>query len=90
MGCACTVISTDSPGSVPYLIKNRVNGMIVDVSDFPKASYELLLQPGLCMEMSIKAYRTICDEWNHKIAAKRLAKYVFAEKAYDEGPLSYT
>lgn len=90
MGCACTVISTDSPGSVPYLIKNGVNGMIVDVLDFPKASYELLLQPDSCKGMSIKAYRTIFDEWNYKIAAKRLAEHISTEKVYDEGPLSYT
>lgn len=89
MSCACTVVSTIYPGCVPYLIKNGVNGMIVDVNNFSNSAYELSQNMSLCNEMGSNAYHTIHDEWNYAVAAKRLAEFINSNTIYDDGPLSY-
>ncbi len=90
MSCACTVLSTIHPGCAPYLIKNGINGMIVDVKGFSKSAYELSQNMSLCNEMGSNAYHTIHNEWNYAVAAKRLAEFINSKTIYDDGPLSYS
>jgi len=89
MSCACAVISTSEPGCIPYLIKNGVNGMIVNANNFPKSVYELSQNMILRNELGSNAYHTIHDTWNYIVAANRLAEFLKTQKIYDDGPLSY-
>ncbi len=74
MNAGCAVIANVEVGCAPYLIKNGSNGLTY------QASYEDMLDkvmllvnyPGKIADLGINAYRTIADEWNGEVAAKRV------------------
>lgn len=97
MAAACAVVSTDTPGSVPYLIKNGENGISVADGD-GDALYEALARLlGSSEErrrLGRAAAHTLSDEWNARVAAERfvsLAREVRVDGArprpqlFDEG-----
>ncbi|MCF2657219.1 glycosyltransferase family 4 protein [Lacrimispora saccharolytica] len=74
MNAGCAVIANEEVGCAPYLIRNGSNGLTY------QASYEDMLDkvmllvnyPGKIADLGINAYRTIADEWNGEVAAKRV------------------
>lgn len=74
MNAGCAVIANVEVGCAPYLIRNGSNGLTY------RASYEDMLDkvmllvnyPGKIANLGINAYRTIADEWNGEVAAKRV------------------
>ena len=97
MNSGCAVIASHAMGSVPFLIKHGINGMVYESGnvDGLSAMCEKLLQsPNLCRKLGTSAYETICTEWNAQAAAERLVR-VFQKRlagqsdVYEEsGPCS--
>ena len=81
-GCACVISS--AVGSAGFLIKHGVNSLIYEDGKI-ESLYEnvtKLLEENLRFEICKQAYKTIKDEWNGEIAAKRFLELA---KALDEG-----
>ena len=75
MNSGCAVVANRMIGSVPYLLKDGVNGFSYadgDFEDFYNKVKMLLTQEQLRVEFAKKAYQTIIEEWNAENAAKRL------------------
>ena len=74
MNSGCAVVASHAIGSVPFLIKDKENGLIYrsgDIDDLFNKVKWLLDNPKERVEISKKAYKTIMDEWNAENAAKR-------------------
>lgn len=75
MNSGCVVIASHAMGSVPFLIKNKENGLIFkngDINNF-YATVSLALQNEFnTYEICKNAYLTIQNIWNAHIAAKNL------------------
>lgn len=75
MNSGCAVIASHAIGSVPYLIKDRQNGLV-----YPSGNVELLAEklrylldaPIEQRRLGKAAYETIRDCWNPETAAERL------------------
>ena len=77
MNSMCAVIANKAIGSVPFLLKNGINGFIYDGSDFDDLYFKVrnvILSPELRTSVSKEAYNTIIDEWNAKNAVERLVQ----------------
>ncbi len=77
MNSACAVIASDAIGSVPYLIKDGVNGMKYqcgNVEDLYKKVKCLIDQPTVRFKMQRAAYETIHEIWSPKNAASCLIR----------------
>ena len=77
MNSGCAVIASDAIGSVPFLIKNGVNGMVYHSGSqraLNRAVENLIQNPSLRRKFGIEAYETIKDTWNADVAAERLIK----------------
>lgn len=96
MNSGCAVIASDAIGSVPFLIKNGVNGIIYkdgNQKDLSQVLMELLDNPEKRKKNSQEAYLTMIETWNGEIAAERfveLSKELKAgrETPYLDGPCS--
>ena len=96
MGAGCACVASHEIGSVPFLIKNKENGMIfrscsID-SLFEKMAY-LYDNLDECHRMGRNAYQTITTEWSARTAAQRLvnlSESILAGKEiiYEDGPCS--
>ena len=77
MNSACAVVASSEIGSVPFLIEDKVNGLIFDDGNID-AAYNLVLNLLTNHEYRRKigtnAYYSIVDKWNAKIAAERFVK----------------
>ena len=74
MNSACAVVGSSACGSVPFLIDDGENGVIFrseDFCDFYGKVKSLTDNPTKRKEISLKAYRTITDEWNASVAVKK-------------------
>lgn len=83
MNSGCAVVGSNECGSVPFMIRNGVNGMIYENNDSDELYHKvrhLLENEDERNIISKNAYRTICEEWNAKIAVERFWK--LAEKVY--------
>lgn len=98
MNSGCAVVASHAIGAVPFLLNNKENGLVYKSGDLDmlceKVKY-LLDHPEEQKRFGMKAYRTIVEEWNAEVAAKRLinlAKHILAgEKSldiYETGPCS--
>ena len=73
MNSGCQVVANKYIGSVPFLIKNRENGLTyTNKKEFYNNVKELLDNKELGNKLSINAYRTIHDVWTAENAAKNL------------------
>ena len=73
MNSGCQVVANKYIGSVPFLIKNRENGLTyTNIKGFYKNVKELLDNKEFGEKLSINAYRTIHDIWTAKNASKNL------------------
>lgn len=98
MNSGCAVIASHAAGSIPFLIKDGINGLIYKSRDieqlYEKLKY-IIEDKEKCKEIGISAYETIKNEWNVDVASKRL--YTMFEiwmkgkeqnLRYDSGPCS--
>ncbi len=73
MNSACVPVANKNIGSAPYLIESGENGfMFSDVDELCSRIRFLLDNEDVRCEMAKKAYKTIQDEWNAEVAARRL------------------
>lgn len=96
MSNGCTVVASNQIGSVPFLIKDGVNGLIFE-SDNVESLYikvvSLIENPEERRKMAINAYYTIKNVWSPKVAAYNLLKLIEElKRGHDtiiqEGPCS--
>lgn len=98
MNSACAVVASHAVGSAPCLVKDKYNGLIYESGNvnglFSKIKY-LLDNTDEQVRLGKAAYKTICDEWNAEIAAKRLIILINnilegnkSPDLYAEGPCS--
>lgn len=93
MNSACAVVASDSIGSVPFVVKNNVNGYIYNDYDIDDLYYKvrgLLEDSGARKLIAKNAYHTMIDEWNATVAAERLMELINnnVEVNHDSGPCS--
>ena len=97
MGRGCCPVASHLIGSVPFMLKNKHNGMIFESGDLDSLvkNVEFLLNDRKAMkEMSVNAYSTVRELWNPSVVAERLLN-VFdgllrndTIDLYKDGPLS--
>lgn len=96
MGRLCCPVASHLIGAVPFLLKNKQNGMVFESGNinsmFESMKY-LFDNPDEMRKMAVEAYHTVETTWSPTEAAKRL--YAFCEAHlenkeinYSEGPLS--
>ena len=97
MNAGCAVIANEEVGCAPYLIRNGINGLTYQAGyeDMLDKVVSLADNPGKIATLGINAYRTIADEWNGEVAAKRVIEaYKMIVSAgvrdfgFESGPLS--
>lgn len=75
----CAVIASNAMGCVPFLIKNKENGLIYkhsnNIDELYNHTQKLILNKDLQIELGINAYKYISEEYNHNIAATRLITF---------------
>lgn len=99
MANGCVPVASDVIGSVPYLIKDRVNGMVFhsgNLDSLFEKTILLLDNPTRIKLMSLKASSTMRDVWSPMSASKNfleLSQYVLEGKLSQynktEGPASW-
>jgi len=75
MNSGCAVVASHAIGSVPYLIKNKENGLIYkygDSQELFQCVKNLMENNELCEQLGKCAYKTLSQTWNAKVAAERL------------------
>lgn len=79
MNSGCAVVASNVIGSVPYLIKDRENGLIYKSGNlknlYSKVKY-LLDNEETREKLGVNAYKTLTDVWNADVAADRLLKLI--------------
>ena len=79
MSCGCAVVASDAIGSVPFLIKDGINGLVYKFGSFEslfqKVTY-LIEHPERRNELAYNACRTIRDIWSPKQAAYNLLQLI--------------
>jgi glycosyltransferase involved in cell wall biosynthesis len=79
MNSACAVVASHAIGSVPFLIKHNINGLIYknnDINSLYESVKKLVLDQKQREEISINAYNTISETWNNSKAAKNFLALV--------------
>ena len=77
MNSGCAVVASHAIGSVPFLMKNGLNGLIYkngDIQDLFKCTKGLLDDSKLCEQLGREAYKTLENVWNANVAAERFLK----------------
>ena len=95
MNSGCVTIAARDIGAAPWLIKDGVNGYMYKACHkeglYHKVT-EAMEDREAALTMGTKAYETIKDTWNAKVAARRLYDFVKDEDHripdHDDGPLS--
>lgn len=96
MNSACAVVASNAIGAVPFLLKDKINGLTYKSGD-TKSFFEkvklLLDKKDMQIDLGINAYKTIQELWNAKVAANRFlntAENLLRGKLqfYDNGPMS--
>lgn len=75
MNSGCAVIASHAVGAAPFLIKDKVNGLIYrsgNLQSLEDALRMVLSDENLRKKLGEEAYRTIAEEWNPNTAAERL------------------
>ena len=97
MNSTCVLIASHAIGLVPFLIRNKQNGLIYQngkIDDLYRNVKILLENPYLCNLYGKEAYETMIQEWNAPVAVDRflkLSKYLINDKNFDlylNGPCS--
>lgn len=75
MNSGCAVVACKAAGSVPFLITDKVNGLLFNVGDqemLNKCVKRLIEDRNFCQTLGRNAYTTIQKVWNARVAAERL------------------
>lgn len=96
MNSGCAVVASHAIGAVPFLIRDKENGMIYengDINHLVEIVSKLIGDKEECERIGRNAYATIRDTWNARIAATRLIKLcssILSNEActYEKGPCS--
>lgn len=96
MSCACAVVANSEIGAVPFLIKDRVNGMVYrkgSVESLVECLIPLMKSESYRQQLGTAAYSTISENWTPKKAAVNLLSLIeFITKGMacpiQEGPCS--
>jgi len=96
MNSACAVVASDAPGSVPYLIRNQVNGLIFrrgDLKQMYRCVLSLIENREQRESIGRNAYATMINLWTPENAADRiiqLGSSLLEGKAirFEDGPCS--
>ncbi|MEA4888156.1 MAG: glycosyltransferase [Clostridiaceae bacterium] len=75
MNSGCAVLASNAIGSVPYLVKDKENGLIFQSENWDELYEKVkLLQdnPKLCNQYGRRAYCILDETWNAKVAVERL------------------
>lgn len=92
MNSGCAVIASHEVGSVPFLIRDRENGLVYrsgDVDMLCEKIRYLLEHPQEQKRLGKAAYETIVNEWNAEVAAERVVKLSQAILDGDKHPDLY-
>jgi len=78
MNSGCAVVANREIGSVPFVIEDAKNGVVYDSSfnDFYSKVVGLLEDKEKTQDIGEKAYETLAEKWNAKVAAERLVKLI--------------
>ena len=98
MNSGCAVVASDAIGSVPYLVKDRENGLVYhsgSVDELLEKVIWLLDRPEQQRRLGENACRTITELWNAQVAAERFIQLAQAildgdpsPELFPEGPCS--
>lgn len=98
MNSGCAVVASHAIGSVPFLIKDGVNGLIYENGNqahLEKQVCRLLDDKAYRKKIGENAYSTIVDKWNAQVASRRfveLAKKMIEDRSaqtlFEDGPCS--
>ena len=75
MSCACTPVANSEIGSIPFLIKDKINGMIYkkgSVDSLVECLLPLMKSESYRRQLGIEAYKTISLNWTPRKAAENL------------------
>ena len=74
MSSACAVVANKAIGSVPFLIKDGLNGFTYsnDLNEAYDKLKRVILDGNLRRQLGVNAYNTIIKEWNANQAAENL------------------
>lgn len=92
MNSGCAVVASHAIGAVPFLLKNKENGLVYrsgEVSSLYRKVKYLLTNPDEQLRLGHGAYHTIVSEWNAKNAANRFVKLSEAILAGEPSPELY-
>lgn len=96
MSNGCAIVGSDAIGSIPFLVKDGENGYTFksrNLDSLCEKVEDLLDNPTKRKQFAINAYRTMCDVWSPKNAAKNFLQLVTdiqngAEVSIENGPCS--
>ena len=96
MNSGCAVVANGAIGSVPFLLKDKENGLVYygnDIKNISQKVKELLDNQETVAFLGKNAYNTIINKWSARVAAERLielcTKLLDGEKEFfDDGPCS--
>lgn len=79
MSNGCCVIGSDAIGSVPYLIQDKINGLIFkscDLESLYQNTKYLLDNPEVRYKLAVKGVKSMQEVWSPKNAANTLLKLI--------------
>lgn len=96
MAAGCAVVASDQMGSVPYLIRDGVDGIVFrsgDAVDLADAIAPLIADEGSRAKLGSNAQKRVFGDWGAACAAERLVSYSEGllcglDRRYPEGPIS--
>lgn len=75
MNSGCAIVASNAIGSVPFLVEDKINGLIYkngDLTDLSDKVESLIMNPEIRELLGRNAYNTMITLWNPKIAAQRI------------------
>ena len=96
MANGCVLVGSKEIGSVPYLIKDGVNGFVFESCNLVQLYTiveQIIKSPEILQNMSLKSYETIHNLWSPEQAAQNLIQLISAlrngsDTPIQEGPCS--
>lgn len=89
MNSGCAVVASHAAGAVPFLIKDKENGLIYasgNLDEFVQKVILLVENDALREDLARNAYRSMSGLWNAKTAAERLRSLIYILS--DQGDVS--
>ncbi|MBQ7214913.1 MAG: glycosyltransferase family 4 protein [Synergistaceae bacterium] len=77
MNSGCVLVAADRIGAVPYLVKDRHNGIVFrdrSIADLTEKVSAVLDEPERIRELGRAAYETVSGEWSAETAARRFVE----------------